>query len=148
MSALVSMSTPPRKQVSTSNPHRNREILEQGKKTQSRVSVGSFCKHFGPRSVHFWPGALWTPALDKALCGFQVIPLFKDVMSGMAWFGLAWLVLLTVPSSIVASPPNILFMMTDQHRGDVLGVAGNSQAKTPNLDRLAQQGVVSADHEA
>jgi arylsulfatase A-like enzyme len=36
--------------------------------------------------------------------------------------------------------PNILFIMSDQHRGDCLGVAGNESARTPNLDRLAREG--------
>jgi arylsulfatase len=37
--------------------------------------------------------------------------------------------------------PNILFLMTDQHRGDCLGVAGNKVIHTPNLDRIAREGV-------
>ncbi|MDR2706095.1 MAG: sulfatase-like hydrolase/transferase [Planctomycetaceae bacterium] len=40
-----------------------------------------------------------------------------------------------------AKPFNLLFIMTDQHRYDVLGCAGNSVVKTPNLDALAADGV-------
>jgi len=36
--------------------------------------------------------------------------------------------------------PNILFLMTDQHRGDALGADGNQVIQTPNLDRLADEG--------
>ncbi|MCA9120610.1 MAG: sulfatase-like hydrolase/transferase [Planctomycetaceae bacterium] len=36
--------------------------------------------------------------------------------------------------------PNILFIMTDQHRWDCLGANGNALIKTPNLDRLAAGG--------
>ena len=36
---------------------------------------------------------------------------------------------------------NLLFIITDQQRYDALSIAGNSVLKTPNLDRLAQQGV-------
>ena len=36
--------------------------------------------------------------------------------------------------------PNILFLMSDQHRGDCLGCDGNSTISTPNLDRLAAEG--------
>ncbi len=36
--------------------------------------------------------------------------------------------------------PNILFLMTDQHRGDCLGADGNTRIHTPNLDRLAHEG--------
>lgn len=38
--------------------------------------------------------------------------------------------------------PNILFLMADQQRGDCLGAAGNPAAITPNLDRLAREGVL------
>ena len=36
--------------------------------------------------------------------------------------------------------PNILLLMADQMRADMLGAAGNSEAITPNLDKLAAQG--------
>lgn len=36
--------------------------------------------------------------------------------------------------------PNLLFIITDQHRYDALSIAGNSVLKTPNLDRLASGG--------
>lgn len=39
------------------------------------------------------------------------------------------------------SKPNILFLMTDQQRGDCLGAAGNRAIRTPNLDRIAADGV-------
>ncbi len=38
--------------------------------------------------------------------------------------------------------PNILWICTDQQRWDTLGVYGNEFVKTPNLDRLAQEGAV------
>jgi arylsulfatase len=39
------------------------------------------------------------------------------------------------------SRPNILLLMADQFRADSLGAAGNRGIHTPNLDRLAEQGV-------
>jgi arylsulfatase A-like enzyme len=36
--------------------------------------------------------------------------------------------------------PNVLLIMTDQHRGDALGCAGNPVLRTPALDRLAREG--------
>lgn len=39
-------------------------------------------------------------------------------------------------------PPNILFLMSDEHRADVCGFAGNTVIRTPNLDELAHTGVV------
>ena len=37
--------------------------------------------------------------------------------------------------------PNILFLMADQYRGDCLGCDGHPVIQTPNLDRLAAEGV-------
>lgn len=39
------------------------------------------------------------------------------------------------------TPPNILFIISDDHRWDGLGAAGNPRVITPHLDRLAQDGV-------
>ena len=36
---------------------------------------------------------------------------------------------------------NVIFIITDQQRADHLGCAGNPILKTPNLDRLASEGV-------
>jgi len=38
--------------------------------------------------------------------------------------------------------PNILFLMTDQHRADLAGYAGNTVIQTPVLDHLARTGTV------
>ena len=38
-------------------------------------------------------------------------------------------------------PPNILFIMTDQHRWDYLGCYGADYVTTPNIDRLAASGL-------
>lgn len=38
--------------------------------------------------------------------------------------------------------PNILFLMSDEHRHDVSGFSGNDIVRTPHLDSLAKSGVV------
>ncbi|MBN1865490.1 MAG: sulfatase-like hydrolase/transferase [Victivallales bacterium] len=38
--------------------------------------------------------------------------------------------------------PNILFLLSDQHTPSVMGCYGNGTVQTPNLDRLANEGVV------
>jgi len=43
-------------------------------------------------------------------------------------------------------PANLVFIISDDHRWDVMGAAGNALAQTPNLDRLAAQGVRFANH--
>ena len=39
------------------------------------------------------------------------------------------------------TPPNILFILTDNQRADLLGCSGNPIIRTPNIDRLAKHGV-------
>lgn len=38
--------------------------------------------------------------------------------------------------------PNIIFLLTDDHRWDALGVMGNPIIQTPNLDALAKKGIL------
>jgi arylsulfatase A-like enzyme len=38
-------------------------------------------------------------------------------------------------------PPNVVFILTDDHRWDCLSCAGHPYLKTPNMDRLAAEGV-------
>ena len=40
-----------------------------------------------------------------------------------------------------SSRPNVLFLFSDQHKADVLGCEGHPDVSTPNLDRLAAEGV-------
>ncbi|MDE0264718.1 MAG: sulfatase [Bryobacterales bacterium] len=47
----------------------------------------------------------------------------------------------SVRGQSASRPPNIVFLMTDNHRWDLLGCAGNEIIQTPNIDRLAERGV-------
>lgn len=38
--------------------------------------------------------------------------------------------------------PNVIFIICDQMRGDAFGAAGNSRIHTPNIDKLAENGVM------
>ncbi|MFB0908611.1 MAG: sulfatase-like hydrolase/transferase, partial [Spirosomataceae bacterium] len=40
-----------------------------------------------------------------------------------------------------AKKPNIIFILTDDQRWDALGYAGNPYVNTPEMDKLAMQGV-------
>jgi arylsulfatase A-like enzyme len=42
--------------------------------------------------------------------------------------------------------PNILFVLADDHRADALGCMGNGIVQTPELDRLAREGVIFDNH--
>ena len=44
----------------------------------------------------------------------------------------------------VARRPNVVILLADQWRGQALGCAGDPNARTPRLDRLASQGVMLA----
>jgi len=41
----------------------------------------------------------------------------------------------------MSRPPNIVLLLSDQHRADVMGCAGDPVVRTPCLDRLAAEGV-------
>ena len=41
--------------------------------------------------------------------------------------------------------PNVLWIVTDQHRADIAGYEGNAVAATPSLDRLATESVRVSD---
>ena len=42
--------------------------------------------------------------------------------------------------------PNVLFMLGDDHRWDALSCRGNPVIQTPQLDRLAREGVLFENH--
>ncbi len=48
-------------------------------------------------------------------------------------------------SKIIAqttTQPNFIFILTDDHRYDMLGCTGNSIVQTPNLDQMAKEGIL------
>jgi arylsulfatase A-like enzyme len=45
----------------------------------------------------------------------------------------------------VAARPNILWLLSDQHRADVIGAAGHPVVRTPRLDALAASGTLFED---
>ena len=61
------------------------------------------------------------------------------------WF-LTCLIAVFLPGSPVAEagkkPPNLIVFLTDQQRVDTLGAYGNTQIRTPHLDRLARRSFV------
>ena len=44
--------------------------------------------------------------------------------------------------ALAAKKPNIVFILTDDHRWDCLGIQGHPFLKTPTMDRLAREGVL------
>ena len=59
----------------------------------------------------------------------------------------AWIVITCTAFYVRASPaptqkPNIIFILTDDHRWDALGAMGNLIIQTPNIDKLARGGIM------
>lgn len=61
-------------------------------------------------------------------------PFFRPVSLALCW--------LTLGSVIASERPNIIFILTDDHRADLLGCMGNKHIKTPHIDKLAADGVL------
>ena len=68
-------------------------------------------------------------------------------MHSFTRFGLLLIPLIVLISACSKSPdrPNILLFTLDTLRADAVGCYGNAQIKTPNLDKLAQEGVIFKD---
>src|SRR2546430_480650 len=78
------------------------------------------------------------PATGKKTM-FQVSSIFARVTQSVL---LALAALLIGPHAGAAErPPNILFILADDHRPDALGALGNPVVKTPNLDTLVERGM-------
>jgi arylsulfatase A-like enzyme len=52
------------------------------------------------------------------------------------------LLMLASPAAAAGRPPNLLFILNDQHRRDAVGAYGNPLIRTPHLDALARRSAV------
>ncbi len=50
-----------------------------------------------------------------------------------------------IPGRAVDAPANVLFVTVDQMRGDCISSLGHPNARTPNIDRMAREGVLFAN---
>ncbi|MGH8017249.1 MAG: sulfatase-like hydrolase/transferase, partial [Opitutaceae bacterium] len=55
-------------------------------------------------------------------------------------FVLPWLGLASAAPAADTPRPNIVFIITDDQRADLLGLAGHPVAKTPHIDRIGREG--------
>jgi N-acetylglucosamine-6-sulfatase len=62
-----------------------------------------------------------------------IVLLLVFIAAGFFFPGTSW--------SDSEKPPNIIFILTDDHRWDALGILGHPVVETPNLDRLCEEGV-------
>lgn len=110
-------------------PHFPEAINEQASLTRSRANLAEIlangARRVGAGKIYSMEERMATHAISRR--GFLV--------SG------------AVCASATAKPrPNFLFILADDHAGYVFGAAGNGQARTPNLDRLASEGTRFAQH--
>jgi len=47
---------------------------------------------------------------------------------------------------MLMTKPNIVFILSDQHKADVMGCAGDEHVNTPNIDQLAEHGTMLENH--
>jgi len=70
----------------------------------------------------------------------------RNVLKAGAAALIAILMAMGFPSSLTAmstkKKPNILFILSDDHRWDAMSYMGHPVIKTPNMDRIAQEGVL------
>ncbi|WP_235296944.1 sulfatase family protein [Portibacter marinus] len=51
-----------------------------------------------------------------------------------------------LPKESPTAPPNIIFLLSDDQRWDMVGINGNEVIQTPNLDNLARKGANFVNH--
>jgi arylsulfatase A-like enzyme len=57
-----------------------------------------------------------------------------------------YFLLVTLASAVAADRPNLVFLLTDDQTTYSLGCYGNKEVKTPNIDRLASEGMTFDRH--
>jgi arylsulfatase A-like enzyme len=87
---------------------------------------------------------LFTKAAHLAEAGWKLYPrIVRSILNTRPAIAVALGVLIS--SSFAAAetfrPPNILFVIADQWRGQAFGFAGDPNVRTPNLDRFERQSV-------
>lgn len=68
----------------------------------------------------------------------QTLPRYSPLLTGLL---VASAVVWTAIPVAVAKAPNVVFVLCDDLRWDCLGCAGHRHLKTPNIDRLAAEGI-------
>lgn len=67
---------------------------------------------------------------------------FRDMMFSIACGCAAYLVSSVAPTATAGERPNIVFIMTDDHAYQAISAYGSRLNKTPNIDRLATEGML------
>jgi arylsulfatase A-like enzyme len=65
-----------------------------------------------------------------------------DLMTAQRLFGVLSVLLALLTTAAAADRPNLLLILTDNQSPSLLGAYGNTEIKTPSIDRLAKQGML------
>lgn len=60
----------------------------------------------------------------------------------VGWFTLIWVGLIGSERKLEAKEPNVLLILCDDLRWNALGCTGHPHVKTPNIDRIAAEGII------
>lgn len=63
------------------------------------------------------------------------------VIRSFPWLAVTLVLLFACSCGAATRPPNVVFILTDNQGAWTLGCYGNPDIKTPNIDRLAQEGI-------
>jgi arylsulfatase A-like enzyme len=55
---------------------------------------------------------------------------------------IVWLLFICAAAAVAAKKPNVIFILTDNHGAWTLGCYGNKDIQTPNLDKMAAEGML------
>lgn len=69
-----------------------------------------------------------------------LLPLLGCVVSGLLPGTTCPVAASAAPGEHLADQPNVVFILTDDHRWDSYGATGNNRIQTPNLDQIAARG--------
>jgi arylsulfatase A-like enzyme len=109
------------------------------KRCCARGRAHSGCGTAALRLLRFFAAIFATASRNS---GFSLRPLLCACLATLLWPGIA------VTAATVPAKPNIIFILADDYGWADLGCYGSTFYETPNLDRLAKQGVRFTDAHA
>lgn len=65
----------------------------------------------------------------------------SSILRGCPWLVFATVLVVSAWGATTSPQPNIILVVSDDHGLDAMGAYGNPVIKTPNMDKLAAEGV-------
>ena len=87
-------------------------------------------------------GSCRTKRVEKVIMKVSALAIISNFAANKKICSYISLLLLTaIPAAARDTQPNILFIVTDNQPASILGAYGNPDVRTPNIDRLAKEGL-------